>query len=406
MTGRGMQLFVDPQRSGSSSPAFSPRLLRMVSRFRIATTLGVALAALALSSAAAATAGAATSTFGSPLSVPATLNTAENLGYSGSNVALPGSTFHIAHDGADTALWNVSMPVGAPTAPTAGQVTVIKLEGCAERPAGAPEPLVQIHFQDLVPTAGGGARINLTAGPYDIPVCGVGGASGSTVTTYEPFGLCVSAGDYVDFNDEGGFVPSESGPPPYPAGVPYMVIGSVPGATMDSFVRNGGTNNGDTFSPSDTTFHDGFVANQNEELMLQATLATGPDAMPGCGGTKGVSAPALANAKAAKLPLRVSPQTDGINHRRLASVAMFCRLTAGCKGTLTLTAAAKSARLSHPRPVKLNFSILGGKTVHLPVRVPAAIVALARKRPKGVSMRLTAIVEGKPVSQTIVLRIF
>ena len=378
----------------------------MVSRSRLATTIAAALGALALSSAGASSASAATSIFGSPLSVPATLNTAEDLGYSGSNVALPGSTFHIAHDGADTALWNVAMPAGVPAAPATGQVTVIKLEGCAERPAGAPEPLVQIHFQDLVPTGDGGARINLTSGAYNLPVCGVGGASGSTVTTYEPFGLCVSAGDYVDFNDEGGFVPNDSGPPPYPAGVPYMVIGSVPGATMDSFVRNGGTNNGTTLSPGDTTYHDGFAANRNEELMLQATLATGPDAVPGCGGTKGVSPVALARAKAARAPLRVGPQTDGINHRRLASVAMFCRLTAGCKGTLTLAAAAKSARLSHAKPIKLDFSILGGKTVHLPVRLPPAIVALARKHARGVTMRLTATVEGKPVSQTIVLRIF
>ena len=58
--------------------------------------------------------------------------------------------------------------------------------------------------------------------------------------------LCVGQGDYVDFNDEGGFV--GGGPPPYPAGVPYEVIGAVPGAAMDSFVRDGGTNNGATMS--------------------------------------------------------------------------------------------------------------------------------------------------------------
>jgi hypothetical protein len=37
---------------------------------------------------------AATTTFGSSLSAPATKDTANDLGYAGSNVALPGSIFH------------------------------------------------------------------------------------------------------------------------------------------------------------------------------------------------------------------------------------------------------------------------------------------------------------------------
>jgi hypothetical protein len=377
----------------------------MVSRFRIATTIGAALGALALGSAGAATAGAATSTFGSPLSVPATLNTAENLNYEGSNIALPGSVFHINHDGADTALWNVAIPAGVPAAPAAGQVTVVRLEGCAERPAGAPEPLVQIHFQDLVPTAGGGARINVTSGAFDLPVCGVGGASGSTVTSYEPVNFCVAAGDYVDFNDEGGFVPSETGPPPYPAGVPYMVIGSVAGATMDSFVRNGGTNNGTAISTSDTTYHDGFAVNQNEELMLQATLATGPDATPLCGGTKGVPAPGSTgySQSPASPALRVGKQTDGINHRGIASIAVFCRISSGCSGTLAL-----SALIGHGggRSLRQSFTIAGGKTVHVPVHVPKPLISLARKHRKGVPMRLTTTIAAKAISQSITLRIF
>jgi hypothetical protein len=372
-----------------------------------AVTVLAALAVTAAGPLGAAPAAAATTTFGSPLSVPATLNTAENLNYQGSNVALPGSVFHIYHDGADTALWNVALPGGTPAAPATGQVTQIRLEGCAEQPAGAPAPLTQIHFQDLVPTGGGGVRINLTTGAFDTPVCGVGGASASTVTTYEPFNFCVAAGDYVDFNDEGGFVSSSSGPPPYPAGVPYRVIGSVAGATMDSFVRNSGTNNGTSISPSDSSYHDGFAANQNEELMLQATLGTGPDASPGCGGWKGLPGVGPGGSKPKPLPpLRVGAQTDGINQHGLAAVAMFCRLTAGCKGTLTLAVGAGAARLSHAAPTTVAFSIKGGTTVHLPVRVAKPIIALARKHRRGVAMNLTATVEGQAVSQTIVLRIF
>src|ERR1700738_157999 len=86
---------------------------------------------------------AAVITFGSPLAGPATLDTAYNLGYSGANVPLPGSVFHIPHDGADTLLWNNE---GSASAPAAGQIVSVKLEGCAKQPSGAPSPLTQIHF--------------------------------------------------------------------------------------------------------------------------------------------------------------------------------------------------------------------------------------------------------------------
>jgi len=260
-------------------------------------------------------AGAATITFGSSLSQPASKDTANNLGYTGTDVAVPGQVFHIPHDAADTALWNTQLASGSPTAPEEGQVVSVSLEGCAEQPAGSPTPLTQIHFQDVVPQAGGGTRVNVTTQPFEIPVCGQGGASASTVTTYQPTNFCVAQGDYVDLNDEGGFAPNPAGPPFYPAGVPYLVIGSASGSAMDSFVRNNGTGNGAVFSPTDTTSHDGFAANQGEELMLQATLATGPDATPLCpGGTKGIPAPTPA-------PVHVTPpprhhSSSRTTHRR------------------------------------------------------------------------------------------
>jgi hypothetical protein len=361
----------------------------------------VSLLALALPAASSA----AISAFGSPLGVPATLNTAEDLNYTGSGIAVPGAVIRIPHDGADTALWNVALPDGAPVAPAAGQVLKFSLEGCAKRPQGAPAPLTQIHFQDLVPQPDGGARINVTSQAFDIPVCGEGGASGSTVTSYEPTHFCVAQGDYVAFNDEGGWVPGENGGlSPYPSGVPYMVIGSVKGATMDSFIRGGGTNNGALISPSDSTYHDGFAANHDQELMLQATLGTGADANKDCGGTQGLPpGGAVSHPHAPLPPLRVGKQTDGINHRRIAGVAMYCRLASGCSGVLTLQVLG-GARQS--RQVKAPFKIVGGKTVHLPVRVPSEVVKLARTHGRGVPMKLTALVDGKTITQTIVLRIF
>jgi hypothetical protein len=342
------------------------------------------------------------STFGSPLSVPATLDTAENLNYEGSSIALPGSVFHISHDGADTALWNVAIPALSASAPSPGQVLTVRLEGCARQPSGAPAPLTQIHFQVLSPLAGGGAQVMLTSQAFDIPVCGAAGASGSTVTSYAPVNLCVAQGDYVDFNDEGGFV--GGAPPPYPAGVPYQVIGSVQGASMDSFIRGGGTNNGSTMAASDRTNHDGFATNSNEELMLQSTLATGADALPVCGGTKGVPPPGSAGyGQVPSVPtLRIAKQTDGINHHGIASIAMFCHASTVCAGALTLT-----PLIGHPaRSVHQSFTLSGGKTTHVPIHLPRSVIALARKHRKGIPMRLTAVISGKAVVQTILLRIF
>jgi hypothetical protein len=297
-------------------------------RLAVTATMAIVLAlTLALGEA-----NAATMTFGSPLSVPASKDTANDLNYEGGNVALPGSVFHIPHDGADTALWNTQLASGTPTAPASGQVVSVSLEGCAK--SNGPPPLTQIHFQALSPQPGGGAQVELTSQTFEIPVCGVGGADGSTLSTYQPTNLCVSQGDYVDFNDEGGFVPNPNGLPPYPSGVPYMVIGAVQGSTMDSFILNNGVGNGATFSPTETTNHDGFASNPGEELMLQARLATGPDATPICpGGTKGVHPVHHHVFPTLTIP---TPQRDGMNARGVVQVAIYCHASVTCTGTITL----------------------------------------------------------------------
>ncbi len=332
-------------------------------------------------------------TFGSPLSVAATLNTAENLGYPGTNTAVPpapnapNGVFHTYHYGADTALWNVTQASGDPRAPATGQAVKVRLEGCAQSASGGPSPLTQIHFQDISPLPGGGAKVNISSQAFYIPICGANGASGSTVTTYEPINLCVSAGDFVAFNDDGGYVENV-----YRNGVPYQVIGAVGGSTMDSFIRNNGTGNGATLAASDTSAMDGFATNRNEELMMQVVLGTGPDATHVCaGGTQGLP-PVLA-------PIRVSPQTDGVNHARYVAVALFCRVSP-CKGVATL-----STDRGHTTFGRSGFNLASNTTTHLPIRVNSQLINLIRKH-HGVSTTLTAVVAGKTVSQTISVKIF
>ena len=147
-------------------------------RRRIHQLLFALLFAGLLSTFATANSRAAVITFGSPLAVPATLNTTENLGYLGTYTAVPPSpeapngSFHTAHNGADTALWNVAEAAGSPSAPATGQALKVALEGCAQPSSNGPPPLTQIHLQDLSPLPGGGARVNLSSQAFNVPVCG------------------------------------------------------------------------------------------------------------------------------------------------------------------------------------------------------------------------------------------
>jgi hypothetical protein len=341
---------------------------------------------------APATSPAAITTFGSPLSVPATLNTSENLGYYGTytpvppNPEAPNGLFHTPHFGADTVLWNAGNAAGDPRSPATGQAVKVSLEGCAKPASGGPSPLTQIHIQDITPLAGGGARVNITSQPFDIPVCGRGGASGSTVTSYVPINLCVARGDYVGFNDEGGYVENV-----YRSGVAYQVIGAVPGSRMNSFLRNNGTGNGATMSSHDTSPNDGFFSNSNEELMMQVSLGTGSDATHICAGGTGGLPPA---------PPAVSllPQTDGVNHQRIVSVAIYCGVSPECNGAATLSVGSR-------RDGHASFNLPGNHTSHVPIRVSPQMMGLIR-RAHGVSALLTVKVGGKTFTQTVAVKIY
>ena len=336
---------------------------------------------------------AAVTTVGSPLTVPATLNTAEDLAYRGTDTevppspAVPNGIVHTAHYGADTALWNVNVAGGSAAMPVAGQAVKVSLEGCAMPAPGGPAPLTQIHFQDLSPLQGGGARVNLSSQPFQIPVCGRGGASQQTVTTYEPVNLCVNQGDYVALNTEGGFVEGA-----YRAGVPYEVIGSVAGSSLASFIMGNGTGNGATLSALDSSPMEGFALTAQAEVMLQVTLGTGANARYVCpGGTK-EAPPVLA-------PLSVHPQTDGINHERMVAVAIYCRLAA-CRGVATLTLSGRHASVGHT-----GFSLPGDRTSHVPIRVAPRVMTLIRAH-HGVSTTLVAEMAGRRFTQTVWVKIF
>ncbi len=359
---------------------------------RLSSVLGLAAALLVLRLLVPAAGQAKLMQIGSPLSVPATLNTAENLSYPGvytqvpPSLEAPNGVFHTFHYGADTALWNFSNMGGEERVPATGQATKLEVEGCARRASNGPLPLATIHFQDLTPLPGGGAKVNITSQGFDLPVCGENGAGASTITTYLPVNLCVSAGDFVGLNDSGGYVENV-----YRSGVPYQVLGSVTGATTDSFIKDQGTGNSASLSPSITSAMDGFAVNRNQELMMRVTLGTGVDATHICPGGKQGLPPALA-------PIRVSPQTDGVNSSRIVAVAMFCRVTP-CKGVATIS--GSGGRMYG----RSGFVLTPNRTIHLPIRIRAELVSLIR-RYHGVSVLLSASVGGKTVTQRIGIKIF
>jgi hypothetical protein len=364
----------------------------------------VPLLALGAALALPATSGAAVTTFGSTLSVPATQDTANNLAYSGTSFAYGNGIIHINHDGADTALWNVAVAGGSASAPASGQITSVALEGCAEPAAGGPTPLTQFHFQALTPLAGGGDTVDVTTQPFDLPICGVNGAGGATVTHYAPTNFCVHTGDYVDFNDEGGFDSSF-----YPSGVPYEVLGRVGGSTDNSFILGDGTNNGATLSPSATAATSGFATNANQELMLQATLATGPDATPLCpGGTRGVPVPKPQAGQPGGPPALTipHPQREGVTHQLTVRVSVYCAQATPCTGTLSLTnGMPASVAGSKPKPFGTATLNVAGKTpAHVSLKVSQATLLLVRKYRRGVPAVVNVtLANGTRITQAITL---
>ncbi|HEX5225913.1 MAG TPA: hypothetical protein VFW29_12365 [Solirubrobacteraceae bacterium] len=351
------------------------------------------VAALAGAVALAADASAALLAVGSPLSVPATLNTAEDLAYPGTYTAVPPTPeyptgrVHTFHFGSDAAIFNTTLASGQAAMPATGQAVKVALEGCAKASPGGPPPLTQIHFQTVHPLGNGTYKVELSSQAFDIPVCATAGQpSGTTVTTYEPTNLCVSQGDYVAFNDEGGFVENV-----YRSGVPYQVMGSVPGSSFDSFLKNEGTGNGSVLDPGVSSSMDGFALNAGKELMMQVTLGTGTDARYVCGGGTKDAPKVLA-------PLSVHPQTDGVNHSRIVSVAIYCRPAGGCAGNAALTAGTRQVG-------RKSFTLPGNKTSHLAIRIASSAMRTIRKH-HGLSAMLTATMGSTTVSQPISVKIF
>jgi hypothetical protein len=200
----------------------------------------------------------------------------------GVGVAIPSASvarlFHVGTLGAatvsyarpvDTVFWSTTQANGASTTvPSVGQVRVVRVRGCARPGNGGQSPVTQIHFQTLASRGGDAVSVRATSQPLNMPVCGRG-ASAGTVTTFHPLYLCARPGDYVAFNDEGGFGAG------FPHGVRYKVFGAATGAVTDAFTKAGGTSNGAAFTGAELA---------GVHLLLNYVLGTGHNARPFCRG--------------------------------------------------------------------------------------------------------------------------
>jgi hypothetical protein len=252
----------------------------------------------------------------------------------GSDLSAPANVAE-AH-GADTAFWGLAVKGKPGSAPASGQITEIRLKGTAlpSVAAGAPAPLNEVHIQVVHPQPDGSVTVSLSTDPFYVPI----GGNPNQVSAFHPAGyLCVQKGDYITFNDEGGFAP-----PFYPDGVPFQVFANVPGSTTAQFTRDNGTNIGANFSGAPKA---------GQELLMQMTLTTGYDASTVCGGMKGQEFKGV----------QIAPQTTVVR-KRVARVRATCPGTSrqSCDGVIKLLAGSTvigQASFSIPSTATTNIKV-------------------------------------------------
>jgi hypothetical protein len=285
------------------------------------------------------------STFGSDLAAPA-------------NSVEPNGAIHPHYGGdwfgADTAFWNTRLANGGQvTAPRDGQIVEVRVKGIAlqgPHPWDPRDPRALVHFQTIHPQPDGNPKVNLTSAGIDWPI----GGDPQQITSFRPLNLCIEKGGYVDFNTWGGH---EWRWERY-GGIPLQVFSRVPGSSMNWYENDADTNNGDMLYGRTL---DGI------ELLLQADIASGPDASDICPG--GYSQHIFRG-----LEIQPSPQTAVLRTRdRVAKVRTFCHGEnyGACIGTMKLSADIAGQEVEIGR---VDYKVENSHTVNLQVPLSAEVV--------------------------------
>ena len=350
-------------------------------RARIATAaMTAAISGLAL---VPASGGAALTPFGSDLLAPANVSSARPV---------------------DTAYWQAAFAGGrSVVAPASGQIRSVRIKGIAlSSPlAGVPGGETDFHIQVAQPLPDGTFQVRDpggTSGNLKLPQAG---ADPQVVTTYEPENLCVRQGDIVIFNTVGGW---DAGSGLYPNGTPLQIFSRVPNAVLSGFTAADKTNNGDILTTTPLP---------DAELLMQATVGSGPDGTGLCpGGTAGLAGPgatpppppppppAAATVQKATLP---AAQRVTVSSKGTLGVSLFCRTgPSRCAGTVRV-------KTRGTRPISLGlgtFDVASGRTGRASIRLNRTgrrrffvfgrgrlrVTIAAETRPGGASRRATLAV--------------
>jgi hypothetical protein len=285
--------------------------------------------------------------------------------------------------GADSVWWNSFIDGKSQAVPVGGQVTFVRVKGSVlDDPDKPRRPDPQFHFNVIRPLGGGRVRVMLSTAPWRLPITYPASQSGAPprgdmqqIHGYKPINLCVSPGDYVAFNDFGGF---EWRWGRYP-GMAVQVFSRTPDTVSPFYTKNAGITNGAEFTPQDT---------KQQEVLMQYRLATGPDATDFCpGGYK----------QHIYRGLDLRRETITVSQRkRILKMHADCPYVnyGGCKGVLSLKSTIKG------KPVTIGgapVNVRPAFSASFEIKLSTKVVKLIKKA-HGVTATITASTHDDPKS--------
>ncbi len=241
---------------------------------------------------------AAFQSFGAPLTTAPTRDTANGADNPGPHpdprydaIAIPGGGE--VHNAEDLSVWNTRLASGRASAPSGGQITTIRIRGCAIEQGGQTSyggvDSNYLLFQSLTPDGDGTYAAGPAAGGVLLPWCSDsadpsrGTVSTHTISTYHPIHECVARGGLVAVHDIGGFVPT--GGDFYANGVGLDIIGRAGGSATQSYL---GYPEPAVLGPAAASGPGfGFGSESGQEVEMQLTEGTGGDAYVACPGGTG-----------------------------------------------------------------------------------------------------------------------
>jgi hypothetical protein len=184
---------------------------------------------------------------------------------------------------ADTLFFNHTAK-NSTAAPASGEILAIRVKGRIVPKGAGKQDNNMWHSQVLRPNADNTFTVDSSSQHFYFPV----GGSADEVHTFVPSTQCLKKGEYVDFNDIGGW----DGDMSDPRGTQYQIFKSDTTSETWWYEHDQGTNIGANFLPNRRVRSDtGQVspgAPYPKELMMQIVVGTGFDSSNLCeGGLKG-----------------------------------------------------------------------------------------------------------------------